>query len=92
MVNITGKRSDPVRKIINIALKCASTVIRKLCKVTQKCHIQVPCLKNHVKIKLEVYNLAQRLEVSQIDSKKSFKFKDHREVGFLDPLFQDRLP
>ena len=27
MVNITGKRSDPVRKIINIALKRASTVI-----------------------------------------------------------------
>ena len=50
MGNITEKRSDPVRKIINIALKRASTVIRNCvkvsCKVTQKCHIQVP--KNHV--------------------------------------------
>ena len=27
------------------------------------------------------------IEVSQIDSKKSFKFKDHREEGFLEPLF-----
>ena len=41
---ITGKSSDPVRKIINIARKKrASTVMyTKLGKVIQKCHIQVP--------------------------------------------------
>ena len=43
MENITGKRSDPVTKIINIAQKtrqhCYNT---KLGKVVQKCHIQVP--------------------------------------------------
>ena len=32
MENITGKRSDPVRKIINIAQKRASTVIRNCVK------------------------------------------------------------
>ena len=34
-----------------------------------------------------MWNFAQRLEVSQIDSKKNFNFKDYREVGFLEPLF-----
>ena len=56
MVKITGKRSDPVKKIINFALKYASTVIRN-CVKTQNCHIQVP--KNYVKI-------AQLLDVNQI--------------------------
>ena len=73
MENITGKISDPVRKIINIAQKTRQHCYTKLGKVTQKCNIQVP--------------MAQRLEVSQIDSKKNFNFKDRREVGFLEPLF-----
>ena len=42
MKNITGKRSDPVRKIINIAQKTRQHCYTKLGKVTQKCHIQVP--------------------------------------------------
>ena len=42
MENITGKRSDPVRKIINIAQKTRQHCYTKLGKVTQKCHIQVP--------------------------------------------------
>ena len=85
MENITGKRSDPVRKIINIAQKTWQHCYTKLGKVTQKCHIQVP--KKHVKIEIGIWNFAQRLEVSQIDSKKSFNFKDHWQVGFLEPLF-----
>ena len=31
------------------------------------------------------------LEVTQIDCIKSFKFKEHREVGFLEPPFLDRF-
>ena len=42
MENITGKRSDPVRKIINIAQKTRQHCYTKLGKVAQKCHIQVP--------------------------------------------------
>ena len=85
MENITGKRSDPVRKIINIAQKTRQHCYTKLGKVAQKCHIQVP--KKNVKIEIGICNFAQRLEVSQIDSKKNFNFKDRREVGFLEPLF-----
>ena len=40
------------------------------------------CLKNHVKIELEIWNFAGRLDLGQIDCKKSFKFQEHREVGF----------
>jgi len=49
------------------------------------------CLKNHVKIELEIWNFAGRLDLGQIDCKKSFKFQEHREVGFLEPLFYNRL-
>ena len=49
------------------------------------------CLKNHVKIELEIWNFAGRLDLDQIDRKKSFKFQEYREVGFLEPLFYDRL-
>ena len=42
MENITGKRSDPARKIINIAQKTRQHCYTKLGKVTQKYHIQVP--------------------------------------------------
>ena len=42
MENITGKRSDPVRKIINIAQKTRQHCYTKLGKVAQKCHIQEP--------------------------------------------------
>ena len=42
MENMTGKRSDPVRKIINIAQKTHQHCYTKLGKVSQKCHIQVP--------------------------------------------------
>ena len=31
------------------------------------------------------------LDVDQIDCKKSFKFQEYREVGFLKPLFYNRL-
>ena len=85
MLKITGKRSDLVRKIVNFALKRASIVILIRNCVTQNCHIQVP--KKHVKIKLGIYNFAKRLKVTLIDCKKSFKFKEHRQVGFLFLLF-----
>ena len=49
------------------------------------------CLKNHVKIELEIWNFAGRLDLDQIDCKKNFKFQEYREMGFLKPLFYNRL-
>ena len=62
MKNITGKRSDPVRKIINIAQKTRQHCYTKLGKVTQKCHIQVPATTAHchdqaaIKIHITTFN------------------------------------
>ena len=86
MENITGKRSDPVRKIINIAQKTSQHCYTKFGKVTQKCLIQVP--KKPRKIEIGICNFAQRLEVSQIDSKK---ISTSRTVGkwvFWNPCFK----
>ena len=52
MENITGKRSDPVRKIINIAQKTRQHCYTKLGKVTQNAIFK--CLKNHVKIEIGI--------------------------------------
>ena len=49
------------------------------------------CLKNHVKIELEIWNFAGRLDLDQIDCKKCFTVQEYREVGFLKPLFYNRL-
>ena len=49
------------------------------------------CLKNHVEIELEIWNFAGQLDVHQTDCKKSFMLQDDREVGFLEPLFYNRL-
>ena len=80
MENITGKRSDPVRKIINIAQKTRQHCYTKLGKVTQIAIFK--CLKNHVKIEIGIWNFAQRLEVSQIDSKKKFQLQGLSGSGF----------
>ena len=80
MSKMTGIRNSYMEVFKKVAQKTrqhCSTKFGKKPKITI-----FRCLKNYVKIKLEIWNFAGCLEVDQIDCKKSFKFQEYREVGF----------